>query len=118
MTESLVGFIINLEIIMKTIQDLVQTLERAGIEVSKENERDLPNYYPKKDGKVFDYYWFSVKDLDFRIAVLETEPEQKEFDVDFQDYCDYETWEEQSEEVYNFLCEILKDFPVIIELSW
>jgi hypothetical protein len=103
---------------MKTIHELVQTLEEANIEVFKENEREVLNYYPKKDGKVFDFYTFSVKGLDFKIAVLETSPTPEVFEVEFQDYCDRETFEEQSEEVYTFLTKVLKDFPITIEMAW
>ena len=103
---------------MKTIQELVQTLEAAGVQVSKENGRERCNFYPRKDGVVFDFYTFGVKDLDFQIAVPENELYTEEFDIEFKDYCDRETFEEQSEEVYNFLTETLKDFPIIIEMSW
>jgi hypothetical protein len=103
---------------MKTIHELVQTLEEAGIEVSKENARERLNYYSSKSGVEFDFYRFNVKDLDFQIVVPENESTLEEFEIDFADYCDYETFEEQSEEVYNFLTETLKDFPVIILMAW
>lgn len=99
---------------MKTIQDLIKTLELAGIEVAKENGRERLHYYPRPDGKVWDCYYFAIKDLDFSIEVLETEPAPKEFEIEFKDYCDYETFEAQWEEVETFLIDLLKDFPVHI----